>query len=212
MLDIPGAGEFQGLGVFYGAAMSEAMAYRGKDICIIGGANSAGQGALFFSQYARTVTIIVRAAGLAPAMAHYLVERIGQTKNINVLARSEVAAVQGRGCVEEIILKNIDTQEERPFPTSAIFIYIGAAPRTEFVAGLLDRNEKGYLLTGLDLPRTNGRPRGWTLERDPFMFETNVPGIFAAGDVRAGANRRVASAVGEGSAAIYSISKYLETV
>jgi thioredoxin reductase (NADPH) len=212
MLDVPGAGEFQGLGVFYGAAMSEAVAYRGKDICIVGGANSAGQGALFFSQYARTVTMIVRAGGLAPGMAHYLVERIGQTANINVLAKAEVAAVHGRGCVDEVVIRNIDTLEDRAFPTSAIFIYIGAAPRTEFVAGLLDRNEKGYLLTGLDLPRINGKPRGWSLERDPFMFETNVPGIFAAGDVRAGANRRVASAVGEGSAAIYSINKYLETV
>jgi thioredoxin reductase (NADPH) len=211
-LDVPGADTFQGLGVFYGAAMSEAVAYRGKDICVIGGANSAGQGALFFSQYARSVTIIVRAAGLAPGMAHYLVGRISQTNNITVIPRSEVAAVQGRNCVEEITIRGVDTHEERSFPTSALFIYIGAAPRTDFVAGLLDRNEKGYLLTGLDLPRINGKPRGWTLERDPFMFETNVPGIFAAGDVRAGANRRVASAVGEGSAAIYSISKYLETV
>ena len=110
------------------------------------------------------------------------------------------------------MIRNTDSGEERRLDTSAMFIFIGAAPRTEFVAGLLERNEKGYLVTGPDLLRGNSRPRGWTLERNPLMFETNVPGIFAAGDVRAGANRRVASAVGEGSAAIYSIHKYLETV
>jgi thioredoxin reductase (NADPH) len=211
-LDVPGSDRFQGNGIFYGAAMSEAAAYRGKDICIVGGANSAGQGALFFSRYARTVTILIRAASLAPAMAHYLVERINQTGNISVIPKTEVAAVRGDSCVEEVLLRTADSGEEHALRTSALFIYIGAAPRTEFVSGLLLRNDKGYLLTGPDLPRVNGRPQGWTLDRDPFMFETNVPGIFAAGDVRAGANRRVASAVGEGSAAIYSIGKYLETV
>jgi thioredoxin reductase (NADPH) len=211
-LDVPGIGPFLGCGVYYGAALSEAVSYRDKDVCIIGGANSAGQGALFFSRYARKVTIIVRAQGLGPAMAHYLVERINVTKNIDVIPRTEVAGVAGEGHLQQLLLKNVDTGTCRTLETSAMFIYIGVAPRSEFVANLLERNDKGFILTGPDLPRVNGRPRGWTLEREPLMFETNVPGIFAAGDVRAGANRRVAAAVGEGSAAIHSIHKYLETV
>jgi thioredoxin reductase (NADPH) len=212
MLDVPGIEPFLGAGVYYGAALSEAMIYRGQDVCIVGGANSAGQAALFFSRYARRVRLIIRAAGLSPAMSHYLVERIGTTENISVTPRVEVAAVCGERRLEQVVLRNIDTGEEQKLDTSAMFIHIGTAPRSEFVSGLLERDEKGYLITGPDLPRINGKPRGWTLDRDPFMFETNIPGIFAAGDVRAGANRRVAAAVGEGSAAIYSIRKYLDTV
>lgn len=211
-LDVPGIEPLIGLGVYYGAALSEAVTYRDHDICIIGGANSAGQGALFFSRYARRVTIVVRAEGLSPSMSYYLVERINATENIVVLKRFEVATVSGDGRLEQIVLRNLDTAEECTIKTDAMFIYIGTAPHTEMVAGLLERNEKGFILTGPDLPRVNGKPRGWALERDPFFFETNVPGVFAAGDVRAGANRRVAAAVGEGSAAIYSIHKYLETV
>jgi thioredoxin reductase (NADPH) len=211
-LDVPGIQPLLGLGVYYGAALSEAVMYRGRDICIIGGANSAGQGALFFSGYARHVTIAVRAAGLSPSMSHYLVERINATENISVLPRVEVAEVRGQGRLEQIVLRNLDTGEDCTLQTDAMFIYIGTAPHTDMVAGLLERNDKGFILTGPDLPRINGKPRGWTLEREPLFFETNVPGIFAAGDVRAGANRRVAAAVGEGSAAIYSIHKYLETV
>ena len=212
MLDVPGIESFLGVGVYYGAALSEALIYRGQDVCIVGGANSAGQAALFFSNYARRVRLIVRAAGLSPAMSHYLVERIGTTGNIDVMTRSEVVGVAGNGCLQQVTLRNIDDAGEQRLETSAMFIHIGTAPRSEFVSGVLERNDKGYLITGPDLPRVNGKPRGWTLDRDPLMFETNVPGIFAAGDVRAGANRRVAAAVGEGSAAIFSIRKYLETV
>jgi thioredoxin reductase (NADPH) len=211
-LAIPGIDTFLGCGVYYGAALSEAVAYRGRDICIIGGANSAGQGALFFSRYARQVTIILRAPHLGTAMSHYLVERIAATDNIHVIARAEVIAVCGGVRLEQLVLRDLDTAEERKIDTSAVFIYIGTAPRSDFVAGLLERDEKGHVVTGPDLLKRNARPRGWTLERDPLMFETNVPGIFAAGDVRAGANKRVASAVGEGSAAVFSIHKYLETV
>ncbi|MEW6510724.1 MAG: FAD-dependent oxidoreductase [Bacteroidota bacterium] len=211
-LDAPGIEPLLGCGVYYGASLSEAITYRGQDVCLIGGANSAGQGALFFSRYARRVTIVVRAASLSPAMAHYLVERIAMTENIAVIARSEVVRVCGEGRLEQVVLRDIDSGAERTIGAAAMFIYIGTAPRSEFVEGLLERNEKGYIVTGPDLLSEGRRPRGWTLERDPLMFETNVPGIFAAGDVRAGANRRVASAVGEGSAAIHSIHKYLETV
>jgi len=211
-LAIPGIDTFLGCGVYYGAALSEAVAYRGRDVCIIGGANSAGQGALFFSRYARQVTIILRAPELGTAMSHYLVERIAATDNVHVITRAEVIAVCGGARLEQLVLRDLDTAEERRIDTSAVFIYIGTAPRSDFVAGLLERDEKGHIVTGPDLLKGNARPRGWTLERDPLMFETNVPGIFAAGDVRAGANKRVASAVGEGSAAVFSIHKYLETV
>jgi thioredoxin reductase (NADPH) len=211
-LNVPGIEPYLGAGVYYGASLSEAVPYRDQEVCIIGGANSAGQGALFFSRYARRVTIVVRAAGLSPAMSHYLVERINVTENINVIPRSEVVAVSGNGHLEQLVLRNLDTAAEQKRDAAAMFIYIGTAPRSEFVSGFLELNEKGFIFTGLDLPRVNGKVRGWTLDRDPLMFETNVPGIFAAGDVRASANRRVAAAVGEGSAAIYSIHKYLETV
>ena len=211
-LDVPGVDRLNGLGVYYGAALSEAVAYRGHDVCIIGGANSAGQAALFFSRYARRVNIVVRAAALASKMSHYLIERIKLTENIEVLTGYEVTGVCGNGHLERVVLRNADTAQEHNLDTSAIFICIGTAPRTEMVADLVERDEKGFILTGPDLPRVNGRPRGWTLDRDPFIFETNVPGIFAAGDVRANANRRIASAVGEGSASIYSIHRYLETV
>ena len=211
-LDVPGIGPLNGLGVYYGVALSEAAIYRGRDICILGGANSAGQAALFFSRYARRVTILVRAEGLSPAMSHYLVQRISVTENIDVITRVEVTAVCGNGHLEQVVLRDIDTAAERKLDTAAMFICIGTAPHSEMVADLLERNDKGFILTGPDLPRVNGKPRGWTLDRDPFLFETNVPGIFAAGDVRAGANRRVAAAVGEGSAAIYSIHRYLNTV
>lgn len=211
-LDVPGIEPLQGRGVYYGVALSEAVAYRGRDICIVGGANSAGQAALFFSRYARRVTIFLRAADLSPAMSHYLVQRVRVTENIDVIARVEVAGVCGNGRLEQVVLRNVETGDQRTLDTAAMFICIGTAPHSEFVAGLLERNEKGFILTGPDLPRSNGKPKGWALDRDPFLFETNVPGIFAAGDVRAGANRRVAAAVGEGSAAIYSIHRYLNTV
>jgi len=211
-LDVPGIEPLLGLGVYYGTGMSEAVTYRGQDVCIVGGANSAGQGALFFSRYARRVTILVRGKTLSPPMSHYLVERINAMDNIDVILHVEVAAVCGTGHLEQIVLRDVDSGEERRLPSAAMFILIGAAPHSEMVAGLLERNEKGFILTGPDLVRVNGKPQGWTLDRDPFFFETNIPGIFAAGDVRAGADRRVASAVGEGSAAIFSIRKYLDTV
>jgi thioredoxin reductase (NADPH) len=211
-LDVPGVEGLNGRGVFYGVALSEAAAYRGSDVAIIGGANSAGQAALFFSRYARQVTLLVRAPDLSPGMSHYLVQRVRATENINVIPRVEVTSACGNGHLQQIVVKDLDTADERKLDVAAMFICIGTAPHSDFVAGLLERDEKGFIVTGLDLPRANGRPAGWNLDRDPLLFETNIPGIFAAGDVRAGANRRVAAAVGEGSAAIYSIHRYLRTV
>lgn len=212
MLDVPGVEPLAGLGVYYGAAMTEVAACRGQDVCVVGGANSAGQGALFMARYARRVIMLVRAAGLEKSMSQYLIDRIEATPNIEVMKGAVVTEVHGSTHLEEVVVQQRDSGETRTLPVAAMFIFIGAAPRSEMVADMVDRDEKGFILTGPDLPRTHGKPRGWTLERDPFLFETNVPGVFAAGDVRAGANRRVAAAVGEGSAAIYSIQRYLETV
>jgi thioredoxin reductase (NADPH) len=145
-------------------------------------------------------------------MSWYLADRIRGTANIDVTCGVEVAAVRGGSRLEQVVLRSVETGEERPLDVSAMFIFIGAAPRSEMVAGLVERDEKGFILTGPDLPRGSLRPTSWTLDRDPFLFETSVPGVFAAGDVRAGASRRVAAAVGEGSAAIYTIQRYLETV
>ena len=211
-LEAPGIEPLLGIGVYYGAAMSEAATYRDQHVSIVGGANSAGQGALFFSRYAKKVTMIIRAAGLNPSMSQYLVDRVNATENIEVIHRVEVSSVRGEGRLEEITLRNLDSGQEKPLAAAAMFIFIGTAPRSEMAAGIVERDEKGFILTGPDLPRTARGIKGWNLDRDPFLFETNIPGIFAAGDVRSGANRRVAAAVGEGSAAIYTIHKYLETV
>lgn len=212
MLEVPGIEPLLGAGVYYGAALSEAAAYRDADICVVGGANSAGQGALFFARYARKVTMLVRAGGLRPSMSHYLAARIETTPNIEVVAGAQVSAVAGEGHLERVTLRDVRTGQERDFDVAALFIFIGAAPRTEMLADLIVRDDKGFIVTGLDGIQPGGKPKGWPLDRDPFMFETNVPGVFAAGDVRSGANRRVAAAVGEGSAAIYMVHRYLETV
>lgn len=209
MLEVPGIDKFLGAGVYYGAALSEGVLYRDKDIAVVGGANSAGQGAMFYSRYARKVTMVIRAAGLSPAMSRYLVDRIKDTKNVEVVNRAEVVGVSGDSHLEGITLRNIDTGEETGHAMDAMFIFIGVAPRTEGFAGIVAMDDKGFILTGSAVSRV---AHGWRLDRDPLMFETNIPGVFAAGDTRSGANRRVAMAVGEGSAAIYSVHKYLETV
>jgi thioredoxin reductase (NADPH) len=211
-LDVPGLEPLVGAGVYYGAAMAEAATYRGQDVCIVGGANSAGQGALFFARYARHVTMLVRGKGLGVAMSQYLVDRIEATPNITVRTRTEICRVAGDGHLERIDVRNVESGEIQALEMAAMFIFIGQAPRSEMLAGLVARDEKGFIVTGPDLPRDERGVKNWPLERDPYLFETSVPGIFAAGDVRAGASRRVAAAVGEGSAAIYSVHKYLETV
>ncbi|HXT69077.1 MAG TPA: FAD-dependent oxidoreductase [Vicinamibacterales bacterium] len=209
MLEVPGIERLLGAGVYYGAATSELMLYADRDIAIVGGANSAGQGAMFYSRHARSVTMIIRAAGLSPAMSRYLVDRITDTPNVSVVTRSEVVGVEGESHLERLTIRNVDTGEKITRDLSAMFIFIGVAPRTERFASALVRDDKGFIVTGSAISRVE---HGWRLERDPMMFETSMPGVFAAGDTRSGANRRVAAAVGEGSAAIYSVHKYLETV
>jgi thioredoxin reductase (NADPH) len=211
MLEAPGVEPLVGAGIYYGAATTEAATYRGQDVCVVGGANSAGQGALFFTRYARRVIMLVRAKDLSSSMSQYLIDRINVTANIEVMTRTEVARVRGTDHLEQVIVRNVDTSEERALDVAAMFIFIGSAPRSEIATGLLAVDEKGFILTGPDLFR-DGVRTGWNLDRDPFLFETSMPGVFAAGDVRAGSNRRVAAAVGEGSAAIFTIHQYLETV
>lgn len=212
MLEAPGVEALQGVGVYYGAAMTEAARCRNKEICIVGGANSTGQGALFFSRYASRVTMLIRAADLQPMMSRYLVDRIRATPNIDVLYGVEVAEARGKESLDSVRVRKADTGELRTIPAVGLFIFIGVRPHTEAFADILERDEKGFIITGADLPKEHGKPRGWTLEREPFAFETSIPGVFAAGDVRSNANRRVAAAVGEGSAAIYSVHLYLRTV
>jgi len=211
-LDVPGIDPLLGVGVFYGAALSEAARYRGRDVVVVGGANSAGQGAMFFSRYARTVTILVRAPALRPGMSHYLADRIKNTPNIVVMTGVEVASVHGTTSLERITVKQVGSDTTSDLEASAMFIFIGAAPRSDAAASLVSLDDKGFILTGAELIRGGKRSAGWEFDRDPFMFETSVPGVFAVGDVRSGANRRVATAVGEGSASILLIHKYLQTV
>jgi thioredoxin reductase (NADPH) len=207
-LDVPGVASLIGCGVYYGAALSEAAMYRGQHVFVLGGANSAGQGALFFARYAAKVTLIVRKPALYPAMSHYLVDRINHTENISVIGDTEIAALHGNGRLERIEVRNAETGETQSLEGAALFIFIGVAPHTEAFAPVVATDEKGFILTGADVRAAGVR---WDLDRDPLMFETSVPGVFAAGDVRANANRRIAAAVGEGSAAIFSIHQYLRT-
>ncbi|HJW14752.1 MAG TPA: FAD-dependent oxidoreductase [Thermoanaerobaculia bacterium] len=211
-LQVPGMESLLGIGVYYGAAMTEAATYRGQDVCIVGAGNSAGQGALFFSRYARRVTLLVRGEPFGRSMSRYLVDRIAATPNIEVVTKVEISRVEGTGRLERVVARHVESGEERVFDAAAMFIFIGAKPRTEMVRGFIELDEKDYVLTGPDLPRAGRRPRGWMLERDPYIFETNVPGVFAAGDVRGGSGKRVAAAVGEGSGTVSMVHRYLETV
>jgi thioredoxin reductase (NADPH) len=211
-LDVPGVEPLSGASLYYGAATSEATHYAGKRVFVIGGANSAGQGAVFLSRFASEVTMLVRGSSLRKSMSRYLIEQIDGTENISVMANTELSAVVGDDHLEAITLKNVETGATDTVPADAIFVYIGAVPCSDILAGIVDRDEAGFIYTGQDLIRNGHRPKNWKLKRDPFLLETNVPGIFAAGDVCHGAMRRVASAVGQGAVAISLVHKYLETV
>ncbi len=211
-LDAPGVSELTGAGIYYGAALTEAAYYRNQEVYVIGGANSAGQGAMFFSRYARKVTMLVRSSTLEAGMSQYLVEQIASTENIDVVLRSEVVEAIGGERLEEIKVKNLDSEEINVVPANAMFIFIGAVPPTDLVSGLVERDRAGFIVTGPDLMIDNKRPKGWRPNRDPLLLETSVPGIFAAGDVRHHSMKRVASAVGEGAVAVALVHQYLKTV
>jgi thioredoxin reductase (NADPH) len=198
--------------VYYGAALTEAAFYKGEHVHVIGGANSAGQGAMFFSRYASKVTLLVRGSAIELGMSQYLVDQIQSTPNIEVLTNSEVAAVYGDQKLKAIDIRDNSSGEIKKVNTPAMFIFIGAAAHTEFLQNIVHTNRTGFVVTGPDLLQNGAAPKKWRLKRDPFLLETSVPGIFAAGDVRQGAIRRVASAVGEGAIAVSFIHQYLKTV
>ncbi len=211
-LDAPGIEALTGAGVFYGAALTEAPYYRGRPVVVVGGANSAGQGAMLFSRYAESVTMLVRGDSLTEGMSQYLIDQLAATSNLTILTNCEVKAAHGEDRLESITIIDRVGGEERTLPASAMFIFIGQAPRTELVEGVVQRNEAGFIPTGPDLLRSGRPPAGWKLKREPFFLETSTPGIFAAGDVRQGALPRVAAAVGSGAQAISLVHRYLKTV
>jgi thioredoxin reductase (NADPH) len=212
LLDIPGIAPITGAGVYYGAALTEAAYYKDKHMFVVGGANSAGQGAMFFARYASKVTMLVRGSALEKGMSQYLVDQINNTENIEVRLRTSITEVIGTDRLEALVIKNNDTGETETIPAAALFIFIGAKPHSDFVADVVERNHAGFIMTGPDLVSNGHRPKKWQLKRDPFLLETSVPGIFAVGDVRQGAIRRVASAVGQGSTAVSFVHQYLKTV
>ncbi len=211
-LDAPGIDRLQGAGVYYGGGVSEAFSCKGEIIYVVGGANSAGQAAMNFAKYAERVVILVRGESLSSTMSQYLIEQIERTPNIQLWTHASVGEVHGEMHLEEISVLCSDTNKVERVPANAMFIFIGALPRTDWLTGLVERDERGFILTGPDLLWDGPRPKGWTLERDPFLLETNIPGLFAVGDVRHGSVKRVASGVGEGSVAVQFIHQYLSKV
>jgi len=211
-LDIPGVDRLQEAGVYYGAAMTEAQLCAGEDVYVVGGANSAGQAAVYFAQFARSVTILVRSDSLQKGMSQYLIDQIRQVENIRVETQSEVVEVHGEDHLESITILNQETGETKTVPTTALFIFIGAVPCTAWLRGKLPMDDRGYLLTGTLLPKDGDGPKGWKEERDPFLFESIIPGVFAAGDTRHASIKRVASAVGEGSISVQMVHQYLSKV
>jgi thioredoxin reductase (NADPH) len=208
-LEIPGMDRLTGAGVYYGAAITEALSCANEDVYIVGGANSAGQAAVYFSQYARSVTMLVRGESLSRTMSHYLDERVRTISNIKVEPYTEVVELHGEDRLSGLTIRHHDTKIDERRDATALFIFIGAEPRTDWLEGTLCRDAKGFLLTGTNLLRDGKRPPGWTLDRDPALLETNIPGVFAIGDVRHGAVRRVANSVGEGSIVLYFVNQYL---
>jgi len=211
-LDVPGLEQLQGAGVYYGAAMTEASACKDEDVFVVGGANSAGQAAMFFSRYARRVVMLVRGTSLALSMSQYLIEQIRQTPNIHVEYNSQITEAFGAERLEAVSILCSTSGETQKVPAASLFIFIGAAPGTEWLGGLLARDDKGFILTGPDLMVDGKMPKGWPLERQPWLLEASVPGIFVAGDVRYRSIKRVASGVGEGANAVQFVHQYLGSV
>jgi thioredoxin reductase (NADPH) len=210
MLKMPGAEKLAGAGIYYGAAYTEAMNYKDQDVFVVGGANSAAQGAIYLSQFARKVRVLIR--GKQPTASKYLVDALEQNEKIELMRNTDLLEVKGKNSLEQIIVKDTSTDETQTFDAAAMFVFIGVRPQSQLVADLVKRSDKGYILTGPDLIVDKKPPQGWTLERDPFLLETSIPGIFAAGDVRFGTNHRVASAVGEGAIAFALMKEYLKAL
>ncbi len=209
MLRMPGAAALSGAGVYYGAAYTEARSYKDQDVFVVGGANSAAQGALYLSRFARKVNLIVRGELSA---AQYLADELRQNEKIDIYLNTDLIEVHGEGKLEEIVVKNNRIDELQTLKGAAMFVFIGVRPQSQFVADLVARAEKGYVLTGPDLLVEGKRPANWPLDRDPYLLETSVPGIFAAGDVRYGTTHRVSAATSEGGLAVALIRQYLKTI
>jgi thioredoxin reductase (NADPH) len=209
-MEAPGVDELVGAGVYYGSAATEQQACTDQDIFIVGGANSAGQAAVFFARVARSVTLLVRGKSLEASMSQYLIEQIHGIPNIRVRLCTSVVGAEGDGHLERLVLEDAANGTTETVPASHLFVFIGAAPLTDWLDGVLDRDSGGFLVTGPDLVRDGRRPAGWVPDRDPYLLETSVPGVFAAGDVRAQSVKRVASAVGEGAMAVTLVHRYLE--
>jgi thioredoxin reductase (NADPH) len=209
-LTAPGVEAFTGSGVYYGAATTEAQSCRDEDIYIVGGANSAGQAAVFFAPTARSVTLMVRGPGLERSMSHYLIEQIAELPNVHVRACAEVVGASGSDHLERLRIADLAAGTEEEVEASWLFVFIGAAPCTDWLGKEVMRDDNGFVLTGPDLLTDGQLPADWPLERQPYYLETSVPGVFAAGDVRGQSVKRVASAVGEGAMAVTLVHRYLE--
>jgi thioredoxin reductase (NADPH) len=208
-LKVLGCDRLTGRGIYYGAAKTEAIACKNEHVYLIGGANSAGQAAMYFSLYASKVTMLVRGDSLSHSMSQYLIDQIAATPNIEVMVNTEVVEVRGENSLESITLLHNDKNSQSTVEAKSLFVFIGAQPQTDWLEKVVARDERGYILAGADLKSSSQRLPGWNLEREPFLLETSVPGIFVAGDVRHNSIKRVASGVGEGSIAIMFVHRYL---
>jgi thioredoxin reductase (NADPH) len=211
-LAAPGIDRLQGAGVYYGGGATEALSCKGEMVYVVGGANSAGHAAMNFSKYAERVVILVRGDSLSSTMSQYLIDQIKETPNIQLWTHASVSEVHGDSHLEEISVLCSDTDKIERVPASSMFIFIGALPRTDWLGDQIHRDDRGFILTGPDLMQAGQAPKQWSLDRDPFLLETSVPGVFAVGDVRHGSVKRVASGVGEGSVAVQFIHQYLSKV
>jgi thioredoxin reductase (NADPH) len=186
------------------------MNYKDKDVFVVGGANSAAQGALYLTRFATKVNVLIR--GPEPTASKYLVDAMEENEKLELMLNTDLMEVKGETSLEQIVVHNTVTDETKTFDANALFVFIGVRPQSNLVANLVKRNEKGYIYTGTDLIVDKKPPQGWTLERAPFLLETSIPGIFAAGDVRYGTNHRVASAAGEGAIAFALMKEYLKAL
>ena len=211
-LEAPGIDRLQGAGVYYGGGTTEALSCKGEIVYVVGGANSAGQAAMNFAKYAERVVILVRGESLSSTMSQYLIDQIKETPKIQLWTHARVSEVHGDTHLEEISVLCSDTDKIERVPASSMFIFIGALPCIDWLGDAIARDDRGFILTGPDLMQSGERPKKWTLDRDPFLLETSVPGVFAVGDVRHGSVKRVASGVGEGSVAVQFIHQYLSKV